>query len=429
MREESVSLAAPELFTCHLLDVLEKDLCRRIRKLGLSDPESVQNVVREAVLFYSNSICQEKPQLDRLRTQQRELQSAIHRKDQFLAHILKGSADAILTVDPEQRVVIWNQGAELIFGYQEEEITGKPVSLLLPPGRESDLRQIEEDTRRTGSVNNRLARWITKEGRVIQIMLTSTAIRDAKGRFSGSSFVIKDVTRQREMEEAVRQAEHFSSIGHLAAGLAHEIKNPLAGIQGAIEVIKDHMPDGLEQDILSDVLGEVGRIDKIVRDLLNYAKPKAPELKPLRLERLVKDQIRLLQESTGRRVSFRLSGEPGQGRASVLGDEGYLKQVLMNLLLNALEAMEGHGTIRIHFETDTEVVAIRIQDSGPGVPISIQHKIFDPFFTTKKSGTGLGLAICRRIVHDHGGSLTVDTDCREGAAFVLRLPCQGTHEK
>ena len=107
-----------------------------------------------------------------------------------------------------------------------------------------------------------------------------------------------------------------------------------------------------------------------------------------------------------------------------MGDENYLEQVLMNLLLNSLEAMEQKGTIRIQFETEDDTLKVRIHDSGPGVPIGLQDRIFDPFFTTKQSGTGLGLAICRRIMYEHGGTLTLDSEERRGAAFVMRLPCE-----
>ncbi|HXK61868.1 MAG TPA: ATP-binding protein, partial [Acidobacteriota bacterium] len=206
------------------------------------------------------------------------------------------------------------------------------------------------------------------------------------------------------------------------AGLAHEIKNPLAGIQGAIEVIKDRTSGEMENGILSEVLCEVGRIDKIVRDLLNYAKPKTPELKPLRLEPLVRHVIGLLNESGGRDVRFIVTGKASAREAEVQGDGNYLEQVFMNLLLNSLEAMNQRGTIRLTFTADEDTVQVRIQDSGPGVPIGVQEKIFDPFFTTKQTGTGLGLSICQRIMHEHGGSLTFDPDVKKGAAFVMKLP-------
>ncbi|MFB3904598.1 MAG: nitrogen regulation protein NR(II) [Acidobacteriota bacterium] len=408
--------------TCHLLNRLERDLHSRVEDLNLESREPVHQIIREVVARYSGVVCREKPEVESLRRLQSELQSAIDRNEQFLAHILKDSADAIITVDGKGRIIIWNKGAEAIFGFPEDEIVGHHIQRLLPPGREYELRQIEEQTRRTGAVNSRLTQWRTRDGKTIQVILTSTAIRDASDSYAGSSLVVKDVTRQREMEELVRQAEHFSAIGRLAAGLAHEIKNPLAGIQGAIEVIKDRTTGTLETEILSEVLCEVGRIDKIVRDLLNYAKPKTAELKPVRLEPLVRHVIDLLKESGGKDVRFVVEGKPGARTALVKGDGNYLEQVFMNLLLNALEAMNRRGTIRVGFQEDQDTVQVRIHDSGPGVPLGMQAKIFDPFFTTKQAGTGLGLSICRRIMHEHGGSLTLDADVKKGAAFVMKLP-------
>lgn len=408
--------------TCHLLDRLEHDLRSRVQRLNLEAREPVEQIIREVVAQYSSVVCQEKPEVESLRRLQTELQSAIDRSEQFLAHILKDSADAIITVDGKGRIIIWNKGAEAIFGFREDEIVGHHIQRLLPPGREYELRQIEDQTRLLGAVNSRLTQWRTRDGKTIQVILTSTAIKDGEGAYAGSSLVVKDVTRQREMEELVRQAEHFSSIGRLAAGLAHEIKNPLAGIQGAIEVIKDRTTGELEADILSEVLCEVGRIDKIVRDLLNYAKPKTAELKPLRLEPLVRHVIGLLKESGGKDVRFVVEGKPEAREALVRGDGNYLEQVFMNLLLNSLEAMNGRGAIRVCFKEDQDTIQVRIHDSGPGVPLGMHGKIFDPFFTTKQTGTGLGLSICQRIMHEHGGTLTLDTDVKKGAAFIMKLP-------
>lgn len=388
----------------------------------MPETESIQRTIREVVSRHASAVCERKPELESLRQLQSELQSAIDRSEQFLAHILKDSADAIITVDPRGRIIIWNKGAESIFGYREGEVVGQSIQRLLAPAREYELRQIEEQTRRVGAVNSRLTQWRTKEGKSVQVLLTSTAIRDGAGAYAGCSFVIKDVTRQREMEELVRQAEHFSAIGRLAAGLAHEIKNPLAGIQGAIEVIKDRTNGTLEQDILSEVLCEVGRIDKIVRDLLHYAKPKKAELQPLCLEPLVRRVIGLLKESGGRDVRFVVEGSSEARAARVNGDGNYLEQVFMNLLLNSLEAMRPSGTVRIRFKADEETVQVRIHDSGPGIPIGVQGKIFDPFFTTKQTGTGLGLSICQRVIHEHGGVLALDPDVKRGAAFIIKLP-------
>ncbi len=421
MESLGISTGNPEE-PCHLLDRLGRELKARLAELNLAEDSPVHKALEDVVDRYANSVCKEKPELNTLRRLQSKLQSDIERKEQFLSHILKDSADAIITVDPEDEIAIWNKGAEAIFGYSEEEIVGQPLSRLLPPSREYELRQIKEMTRRFGVVNNRLTQWRTREGKSIQEILTSTAIRDVRNRYTGSSFVIKDVTRQREVEEVVRQAEHFSSIGRLAAGLAHEIKNPLAGIQGAIEVIRDRLDGAFEQDVLSEVLSEVGRIDKIVRELLNYAKPKTPELKPVCLEVIVRHLINLLQESGKRDTDFVVEGTADDRQMQVMGDENYLEQVLMNLLLNAVEAMDGQGVVRVVFQSDAEKVSVRIQDNGPGIPIGLESKIFDPFFTTKQSGTGLGLATCRRILHEHGGTLALDPDSRQGATFILRLP-------
>lgn len=187
-------------------------------------------------------------------------------------------------------------------------------------------------------------------------------------------------------------------------------------------MIQDHAREPFEQNILSDVLREVARIDKIVRNLLDYAKPKTPELRQLQIETLVQRVISLLKGSARGKVTFSLNGKKVDRQAAVLADSSYLEQVFVNLFLNGIEAMEGKGKIAVAFKADAETVTVSVADTGPGVPIGLYDKIFDPFFTTKKYGTGLGLATCRRIVHEHGGTLWLDGDAATGAVFVLKLP-------
>lgn len=405
---------------------LERDLVSQMRGLESPDSEQVEQTITRLVSHYSNEVCEEIPKVSRLRQLQSQLQSTIDQKEQFLAHVLEESADAIMTVDTKRRIVIWNQGAELIFGYRRDEIVGASLERLVPSSRRRELDQIERRTRLRGAVKNRFTRWVTKEGKSLHILLTSTAILSSQGEFAGSSFVIKDFTRQKEMEEAVQHAEQFASLGQLAAGLAHEIKNPLAGIQGAIEVIRERIEDQSQRQILSQVLAEVTRIDKTVHGLLNYAKPKPPQLSPIALMEPLQRMISLLKESSGADVLFLVEGSEAARRTRIRGDGSCLDQVLLNLLLNALEAMDYKGRIRIRLESDADFLVLRVEDSGPGVPMGLRKAIFDPFFTNKPKGTGLGLAICRRIASEHGGTVSLDSEFKQGAAFVLRLPKLGS---
>jgi PAS domain S-box-containing protein len=356
----------------------------------------------------------------------RRLEDELAEKHQFMANILQDSADAIITLDPDNVITSWNRGAEAIFGYTAAEVTGRSIDFLLPPElQESDeLALISERLRTRGAVRSYQTERLTKDGRRIQVIFTRTAIRDESGKVIGSSAVLKDVTTFRNLERQLADAEHLATLGELSAGLAHEIKNPLAGIKGAIDVIRDSMPaTELHREILGDVLHEVNRIDKIVRDLLNYAKPKPPSVSEIHLVDVAQRLVTMARQSSKKEaqsIRLLLSGEiPGFS-----GDETQLEQVLLNLLLNAQAALpvDGHITVRLSYEPEEHVIRMEVTDDGPGIPEEIRRKIFQPFFTTRTDGTGLGLATCLKNVQYHGGTIDVWSDAGRGTRFTVNLP-------
>jgi len=357
----------------------------------------------------------------------RRLEDELAAKNRFMANILQDSADAIMTLDPEDNITSWNRGAELIFGYSAAEMIGRHVSLLLPPElRESrELRQIADKVKTHGAVRSYQTERITKDGRRIQVIFTRTAIRDETGRMVGASAVLKDVTAYRNMEHQLADAEHLATLGELSAGLAHEIKNPLAGIKGAIEVMRDSIPaSDIHREILADVLHEVNRIDKIVRDLLNYAKPKPPSLSDIQLAEMAQRIVAMVDNSSNNNALsirlHRLTPIP-----EFTGDETQLEQVLLNLLLNAQKAVTaggGHIDVTLSHDPAEGVVRMEVADDGPGIPEEVRKRLFQPFFTTRTDGTGLGLATCLKNVQYHGGVIDVQSEPGRGAKFVVMLP-------
>jgi PAS domain S-box-containing protein len=356
----------------------------------------------------------------------RRLEDELNSKNRFMANILQDSADAIMTMDPEDTITSWNHGAETIFGYSAVEMVGKPVAILVPPDlhETQELARLREKFRIFGVIRNYQTERITKDGRRIQVIFTRTAIRDEQSNIVGSSSVLKDVTIDRSMERQLADAEHLATLGELSAGLAHEIKNPLAGIKGAIEVIRDSIPaSDVHREILGDVLHEVGRIDKIVRDLLNYAKPKPPSHSDIDLAEVAQRIVAMVEKSSKNEALFirlhKLTRIPG-----FTGDETQLEQVLLNLLLNAQKAMPNGGPIdvRLSYQPADGTVRFEVEDQGPGIGDEVRKKLFQPFFTTRTDGTGLGLATCLKNVQYHGGSIEVHSEVGRGAKFVVTLP-------
>ncbi len=356
----------------------------------------------------------------------RRLEDELSKKNRFMANILRDSADAIITMDPDDIITSWNKGAESIFGYLAGEIIGQSAGILLPPEllESGELEIVGRRFRSQGAVRSFQTERLTKDGRQIQIIFTRTAIHDDAGKIIGSSSVIKDVTSFRSLEKQLADAEHLATLGELSAGLAHEIKNPLAGIKGAIEVILGSMPlKNRHREVLGDVIHEVNRIDKIVRDLLTYAKPKPALFSSIDLPSLA-HRIVAIARATSKYDVLPIEVKQSTAIPEFTGDETQLEQVLLNLLLNAQNAMPSGGHIEVALSYDNAAAAVKIivSDNGPGIPDELKKKIFQPFFTTRTAGTGLGLATCLKNVQYHGGSIEVQSKPGHGADFIVTIP-------
>lgn len=218
------------------------------------------------------------------------------------------------------------------------------------------------------------------------------------------------------------RAEHLATLGELAAGLAHEIRNPLAGIAGVIEIIGRELPEpSPSREVLQDVQQEVLHIKKILSDLLDYARPKPPALRPADLNATVEHAVAIAkQQILSRPIAIEL--ERAEGLAPVEHDSRQIQQVLLNLMLNAIQAIPKTGWVRVRVEAQQVFTVVRVADSGRGIAPEHLPNIFRPFFTTKGQGTGLGLSLARRIVEDHGGRIEVMSALGEGSTFSVWLP-------
>jgi len=241
---------------------------------------------------------------------------------------------------------------------------------------------------------------------------------------------------QRVHDAEMVHAEHLATLGELAAGVAHEIRNPLAGIAGAIEIItKDFPNDHPDREVLEDLRQEVRRIEKTLNDLLVYARPKPPLLGRADLKETVARTLQLARQQTGnKKIDFSI--QIPSALPAFLVDSEQLHQVLLNLVLNGVQAIELEGRISIEAQTvDADgpnrpgYIEIAVSDTGAGIPPEHLERIFRPFYTTKRGGTGLGLSLCRRIVAAHGGALSAESQLKRGSRFTIRLPLRETSEE
>ncbi|HIJ97081.1 MAG TPA: HAMP domain-containing protein [Desulfuromonadales bacterium] len=256
--------------------------------------------------------------------------------------------------------------------------------------------------------------------------------KDEIGRLIGSfnSMVDRLDSTQKKLEklhfQQLERADRLASIGEMAAGIAHEIKNPLAGISAAVSIIKDDMDQEHPHSmILGEVLEQVIRLDKTVNDLLFFGKPSLPQLSCVDLNSILKTTLKFASQHRGG-VNIEKRIELEEGLPPVYADDKQMQQVFLNILLNAFQAMPNGGVLTIRssltFKNDGDFVRVDVSDSGAGIPPQILEKIFTPFFTTKAQGTGLGLPICCKLVQLHNGDIRVSSDKDTGTVFTVELP-------
>jgi signal transduction histidine kinase len=231
--------------------------------------------------------------------------------------------------------------------------------------------------------------------------------------------------------ESMQRVEKMATIGELAAAVAHEIKNPLAGISGAIQVLaEDFSPDDPRKGIIKEVLGEIERLDKAVRDLLSFAKPPEPNFVKTPITPVIERSLRLVR-AQARRHGVKINIIAAGDTADLRVDPEQMQQVFLNMMMNAIHSMPGGGalTVSTSLRADGSGVEVSIADTGAGIRSEELKNIFKPFFTTKHTGTGLGLAISKNIVEKHGGNIIVDSQVGVGSNFRVILPVAGKTEQ
>ncbi len=225
-----------------------------------------------------------------------------------------------------------------------------------------------------------------------------------------------------DSQEHLKRAERLSVLGQVAAGLAHEIRNPLAGLKGALEIIASRVASGTpEAEFAAIAARDAARLDGLVSDFLTYARPRDPELRDLNLD-LVIEHVTTVLRSEADRMGVRLAIEASNSPIAVRVDREQITQVLLNMVLNAIQASPPDGTVRVRPHAETDSAVVEISDQGSGISPEHLARIFEPFFTTKQQGTGLGLAISQRIVLAHRGSIDVVRSSPAGTTFSVRLP-------
>lgn len=346
-----------------------------------------------------------------------------------MAAIVEYSADAIYSVGMDDTITSWNRAAERLYGYTAEEATGLPVARLGPPERRDEQERNREIINRGGHVPSYRTERMHKDGSRRPVQLSVSSLRNARGEIVGASVIARDISAEKQSEEAVRRSEKLATAGRLAASIAHEINNPLEALANLLYLAR-HDP-GHAGDYLTMAEQEVGHVAKLAQQTLGFVRDiSSPgSMDPV----AIMDEILQL-------YSRQLDGKHIQvtrrycGSCRISGYSGELRQLLANLLVNAVDAMADGGSLQVRvaaghdWSSSSEGVRITVADNGSGIPRNHLRQIFEPFYTTKKdTGTGLGLWVSRGIVQKHGGSIRVRSraDGRAtGTVFLIFLPLQ-----
>ena len=325
---------------------------------------------------------------------------------------LQSIVDGVISTDPEDRVLIVNRMAERITGWTQAEAAGKPID---------EVFHLEGDV------------LVGRDGGNRRIEVDKSPVLDDRGRGVGTVFVFRDVTEKARIEAAMVNAQKLESLGVLAGGIAHEIRNPLSSINISISSIDRACGSstGLEPEmkekidlILEQMKSAAAKMGLIVQRVMDYSKPFPPRKETVDLNNVIEEAVRL-SLSTLRKREIAVLKDLAPDLITCRVDAQMIEQVLVNLITNACQAMEGAEGAKL-LEVASAVqdgrIVLRVSDSGPGVPPSLREKVFDPFFTTRKDGSGIGLSFSHRIVANHGGSLRVDTSRWGGAEFRIELP-------
>jgi two-component system sensor kinase FixL len=346
--------------------------------------------------------------------------------------VFNAARDAIISIDADGLITLFNPGAEQVFGYRGEEVLGRNVAMLMPEPYAGDhdayIRRYQRtgEARAIGRVRHVQAR--RKNGEIFPIELTVSESR--LGTEVLYTAILRDISEQRELQRVVRERERLADIGAITAKIVHDLGNPLAALSMQAQLLLrrakrgDFTPVSKVKDPAEQILQTLRRLETLVREFMEFAREQRPSLRPIRVDDLLRSCADMWQPLAHER-GIRIRVESGEALPDLRGDEIMLRRVLDNLVKNAIEAIErGPGTIVVRAELPTSAkIVLVVEDDGPGVREGLD--VFRLFETTKVEGTGIGLAVARQIIGAHGGTITHQPRNPRGTVFRIELPLAG----
>ncbi len=374
-------------------------------------------------------------------TQRKKLEQEIMELKNFNESIIQSIASGLITLDLERRVTSFNNGAEEITHYKASDVVGKFLEKVFP---EEECRTLLPDFGGDPSPFNREMVLTVNDEKKVNIGFTINSLLDNQGHRIGTIIAFRDISEIKQMQAQLIRMDRVASLGVLASGIAHEIRNPLAGIKTMAQTLEEEIEsDDPRREYTARIVRQVNRLDELLRTFFSYARPRPPVRKFHRLNEIVQEVYTLLENRlTSSKISFAQNYD--ENLPLVVVDSQQIQQVFFNLILNALDAMPNGGRLEIQAKTVETVifaidrrkkrhprnnhnsifVEVNVSDTGHGVQPEDLEAIFNPFFTTKPQGTGLGLSIVQRIIEEHEGEIRVKSSLGKGTTFTILLPTE-----
>ena len=355
-----------------------------------------------------------------LEQKNKKMEQALISKAGYLQLFFETAKDAIAVFDSNNKIIAINPAFEELYGWSSEESIGQPLHLY-PPERAEAAEIRTHEVQHGGSYSLLETEDMKKDGTRFQAQITLSPIIDQKGNVVATSVISRDISYQKEAEKLIVQSEKLKLAGEIAAGVAHEIRNPMTVISGFVQMMQSDA-DYPYKEYTELIRSELDRINLIISEFLVLAKPQASTYKKIGLRKTLDDIIALFgPELNLHGIVFDYCWE--EADFFIEGEEHRIKQVLINLMKNAIEASENPGDISLIVESlDEKTVSLQLRDNGKGISPEELAQIFEPFYTTKETGTGLGLIVSQKIIQEHGGTLTIESDPGCGTLATITLP-------
>ncbi|MDY6850123.1 MAG: nitrogen regulation protein NR(II) [Geoalkalibacter sp.] len=360
-----------------------------------------------------------------LSQESRVAQRTLENMELYTRNVIESMPAGLITLDEQGRITSLNERARDIFGHQEESFEGKHLNALAGEGRceiESLLQDGQEFTDKPMECQ-------AGSGENIPVKVSASLLRDRKGAPLGRVLIVRDMREIRAMEEALERSRRMAALGRMAAGIAHEIRNPLGTLRGFAQFFRRRSDDDTAAREYADLMvGEVDRLNRTVSALLQFSRPREPEYAAVDLGELLQRTARLMEEDmAAHRVTLKVD-QPVKPVA-FSADPDLLTQVLINLLQNGFVATQEGGEIRLGGARENQDIRLWVQDFGRGMAAEERERMFDPFYTTRKEGTGLGLAVVQQIIEQHRGRIEVESAPGEGTLVEVILPAGENYDK